>query len=178
MKIYTRTGDSGETSYFDGTRVRKDDARLDTYGDVDELNAWLGLVRASRIDEDLDESVRRIQQDLFALGAQLADPADKLSPRVTKAIISPDDVIRLESLIDGYESELPPLRKFILAGGTPAGAALHVARTVCRRAERRMVALEPAVAPVLLQYTNRLSDLLFVLARVVNHRGGVPEAEW
>ena len=178
VKIYTRTGDGGETSYFDGTRVRKDDARLDTYGDIDELNAWLGLVRASAIDADLDAALTRIQQDLFALGAQLADPGGKLSTRVLKAIVSDADVVRLESSIDGYERELAPLKKFILAGGTPGGAALHVARTVCRRAERRMVALEPAVDGVLLRYVNRLSDLLFVLARVVNHRGGVRETEW
>ena len=178
MKIYTRGGDTGETSYFDGTRVRKDDPRLDTYGDVDEMNAWLGLVRAAGIDVDLDATLARIQQDLFALGAQLADPGDKLASRVTKAIVSDQDVARLEVLIDGHETELTPLRKFILAGGSGAGAALHVARTVCRRAERRMVALEPAVDAVLLRYVNRLSDLLFVLARVVNHRAGVPETEW
>jgi cob(I)alamin adenosyltransferase len=178
VKIYTRTGDGGETSYFDGTRVRKDDPRLDTYGDIDELNAWLGLVRASAIDADLDAALTRIQQDLFALGAQLADPAGKLSARVLKAVVSDADVVRLESSIDGYERELAPLKRFILAGGTPAGAALHVARTVCRRAERRMVALEPAVDGVLLRYVNRLSDVLFVLARVVNHRGGVRETEW
>jgi len=178
VKIYTRTGDEGETSYFDGTRVRKDDPRLDTYGDVDELNAWLGLVRASGIDADLDGSLARIQQDLFAVGAQLADPSEKLAARVTKAIITDQDVARLEALIDGHDAELPALRRFILAGGTPPGAALHVARTVCRRAERRMVSLEPGVDPVLLRYVNRLSDLLFVLARVVNHRGGMPETEW
>jgi cob(I)alamin adenosyltransferase len=178
VKIYTRTGDAGETSYFDGTRVRKNDARLDTYGDVDELNAWLGLVRASRVDPALDLELDRIQRDLFALGAQLADPAGKLAPRVTKAVVADADVARLESLIDRVEEELPPIRRFILAGGVPSGAALHVARAVCRRAERRMVALTPSVQPVLLQYINRLSDLLFVLARVVNHRGGVPESEW
>jgi cob(I)alamin adenosyltransferase len=178
VKIYTRTGDGGETSYFDGTRVRKDDPRLETYGDIDELNAWLGLVRASAIDADLDAALTQIQQDLFALGAQLADPGGKLSARILKAIVADADVARIESSIDGYERELAPLTKFILAGGTPAGAALHVARTVCRRAERRMVALEPAVDGVLLRYVNRLSDLLFVLARVVNHRGGMPETEW
>jgi cob(I)alamin adenosyltransferase len=178
VKIYTRTGDAGETSYFDGTRVRKDDARLDTYGDVDELNAWLGLVRASRVDPPFDRELDRIQRDLFALGAQLADPGGKIAPRVTKAVVADADVARLESLIDRVEEELPPLRRFILSGGVPAGAALHVARAVCRRAERRMVALTPAVQPVLLQYINRLSDLLFVLARVVNHRSGVPESEW
>jgi len=178
VKIYTRTGDAGETSLFDGTRVSKHDPRVETYGDVDELNAWLGLARASRVDPAIDQEIVQLQRDLFALGAQLADPADKLAPRVTKAIIADADVTRLEGAIDRLEGELPPLRRFILAGGTPAGAALHVARTVCRRAERRMVALDPPVDPVLLRYVNRLSDLLFVMARVVNHRGGIPETEW
>ena len=178
MKIYTRTGDTGETSLFSGDRARKDDPRVDAYGEVDELNAWLGLARASQLDPALDAELIQIQRDLFALGAQLADPADKLAPRVTKAIVGDDDIVRLEQSIDRLEEELSPLRRFILAGGTQAGAALHVARTVCRRAERRMVALDPPVQPVLLRYVNRLSDLLFVLARVVNHRGGVPETEW
>ena len=178
MKIYTRTGDAGETSLFDGTRVKKHDGRVDAYGDVDETNAWLGLARAPAIDADLDEEIVLLQRDLFALGAQLADPADRIADRVTKAALGDADVARLERLIDRLETELPPLRRFILAGGTPAGAALHVARTVCRRAERRIVALEPAVDPVLLRYVNRLSDLLFVLARAVNHRARVPETEW
>jgi cob(I)alamin adenosyltransferase len=178
VKIYTRTGDAGETSLFDGTRVSKHDPRVETYGDVDELNAWLGLARASHVDPAIEQDIVQLQRDLFALGAQLADPADKLAPRVTKAIIGDADVERLEAAIDRLEADLPPLRRFILAGGTPAGAALHVARTVCRRAERRMVALDPPVDPVLLRYVNRLSDLLFVMARVVNHRGGVPETEW
>ena len=178
MKIYTRTGDAGETSLFDGTRVKKHDGRVDAYGEVDETNAWIGLARASRLDADLDADLVRIQRDLFALGAQLADPADKIAARVTKATIGDADVARLEGVIDRLETGLPPLRRFILAGGTPSGAALHVARTVCRRAERRMVALQPPVDPVLLRYVNRLSDLLFVLARAVNHRAGVPETEW
>jgi len=178
VKIYTRTGDAGETSLFDGTRVRKDAPRVDAYGEVDELNAWLGLVRASGIDAALDAEIVQIQQDLFALGAQLADPADKIASRVTKAVIGDAQVERLEQLIDRLESGVPPLRRFILAGGTPAGAALHVARTVCRRAERRMVALDPPADPVLIRYINRLSDLLFVAARAVNHRAGMPETEW
>ncbi|PYQ94093.1 MAG: cob(I)yrinic acid a,c-diamide adenosyltransferase [Acidobacteria bacterium] len=178
MKIYTRTGDAGETSLFDGTRARKDDARVDAYGEVDELNAWLGFVRASSLDPTLDEELLALQRDLFALGAQLADPSDRLAPRVTKAVIDDAHIVRLEELIDRLEEELPPLRRFILAGGTSAGAALHVARTVCRRAERRIVALHPPIDPVLLRYVNRLSDLLFVLARVINHRAGVTETEW
>jgi len=178
VKIYTRTGDAGETSLFDGTRVSKADRRVDAYGDVDELNAWLGLARAAGLDADLDQPLVRIQQDLFALGAQLADPRDRIAERVRKAALGDRDVERLEQLIDRLESELPPLRRFILAGGVPAGAALHVARTVCRRAERRMVSLTPAPDAVLIKYVNRLSDLLFVLARAVNHRAGAPETEW
>ncbi len=178
MKIYTRTGDTGETSLYGGARTRKNDPRVDAYGEVDELNAWLGLARASALDLELAGEITIIQRDLFALGAQLADPADALAPRVTKAVIDEGHVQRLEALIDRLEAELPPLRRFILAGGTPGGAALHVARTVCRRAERRIVGLEPATDPVLVRYVNRLSDLLFVMARAANHRGGVTETEW
>ena len=178
MKIYTRTGDAGETSLFDGTRVRKNDARVAAYGDVDELHAWLGFARAAGLDADLDAELVHLQRDLFALGAQLADPSDKIAARVAKAAIADEDVARLEQLIDRLETELPPLRHFILAGGAPAGAALHVARTVCRRAERRIVGLEPAADAVLLRYVNRLSDLLFVIARVVNRRADVAETEW
>jgi cob(I)alamin adenosyltransferase len=178
VTLYTRTGDSGETSLFDGTRARKDDPRVDAYGEVDELNAWLGFVRATAHDAAVDGEIAAIQRDLFALGAQLADPSDKLAPRVTKAVIADAHVARLEHLIDSVDAETPPLRKFILAGGTPEGAALHIARTVCRRAERRIVALTPPVDPVLVRYVNRLSDLLFALARAVNHRAGVPDTEW
>ena len=177
MKIYTKTGDTGDTSLFGGLRVRKDDVRVDAYGEVDELNAWLGLARASG-SGGLDAELEQISRDLFALGAQLADPGEKLAPRVAKAAIVDADVERLEQLIDRLEAELPPLRRFILPGGGSAGAALHVARTVCRRAERRMVALDPPVDGVLLRYVNRLSDLLFVMARVVNQRAGAPETEW
>jgi cob(I)alamin adenosyltransferase len=178
MKIYTRTGDSGETSLFDGTRLRKNDARVDAYGEVDELHAWLGFARASLGDHEVDELLGRIQRDLFALGAELADPAGKIADRVTKAAIGDADVARLEALIDRFEAELPPLRRFILAGGSPGGAALHLARAVCRRAERRMVSLEPPIESPFLRYINRLSDLLFVAARLVNHRAGVAEIEW
>ena len=178
MKIYTRTGDAGETSLFGGRRVSKADSRVDAYVEVDELNAWIGLVRAAGLDHDLDEPLVRIQQDLFALGAQLADPGDTIADRIAKTSLGEDDIGRLEQLIDQLESELPPLRRFILAGGAPAGAALHVARTVCRRAERRMVSLSPPPDAVLIKYVNRLSDLLFVLARVVNRRQDAPEIEW
>ena len=178
MKLYTRTGDSGETALFDGTRVRKDDPRVEAYGDVDEVNAWLGLVRTAGLDPDFEADVVRIQRDLFALGAALADPADKIAARVTKAALEDEDVARLERMIDRVDAETPPLRRFILPGGTSAGAAIHLARTVCRRAERRIVALDPPVDGVLIRYVNRLSDLLFALARAVNHRAGAPETEW
>jgi cob(I)alamin adenosyltransferase len=178
VTLYTRTGDAGDTSLFDGTRVSKADPRVEAYGGIDELSAWLGLARAAGIDADLDAEVGRLQRDLFALGARLADPAEKIADRVTKASLGAADVTRLEGQIDRFETELPPLERFVLAGGSPAGAALHVARTVCRRAERAIVALRPPVEATLLQYVNRLSDLLFVLARVVSRRAGVPETEW
>ncbi len=179
VKIYTRTGDDGDTGLFDGTRVSKSDPRVAAYGDVDELNAWLGFVRASSDDHDVTTMLEQIQRDLFGLGARLADPAKRIAERVTKAAVNSGDVARLEAWIDRLESDLPPLRRFILAGGSPGGAALHVARTVCRRAERSMVALgSDAIEPELLVYINRLSDLLFVLARAVNRRTAAPELEW
>jgi cob(I)alamin adenosyltransferase len=179
VKIYTRTGDSGDTGLFDGTRVAKSDPRVSAYGDIDELNAGLGLARASGVDDQISSMLEQIQRDLFALGARLADPAKKIAGRVTKAAVTPDDIARLEGWIDQLESELPPLRRFILAGGSPGGAALHVARTVCRRAERAMVGLgADAFEPELLVYVNRLSDLLFVMARAVNQRAGASETEW
>lgn len=180
VKIYTKTGDSGETSLFDGTRVGKDDPRVAAYGDVDEVQASLGVAAAAGgIGEDVAAMLTTIQKDLFALGAQLADPRHKIAPRVTKAVVSDARIAQLETWIDTFETELPPLRHFILSGGTPAGAALHLARTVCRRAERGVIGLgEEASDPVIRVYLNRLSDLLFVMARVVNHRAGVPETEW
>lgn len=179
MKIYTKTGDAGETSLFDNTRVSKADARVDAYGDVDETNACLGAARAAGLDADLGGALEQIQKDLFALGARLADPSSRIAGRVTKAAIVDADVERLEQAIDRLEAELPPLRRFILPGGSPGGSLLHLARTVCRRAERRVIALGPnAVEPILIVYLNRLSDLLFVMARAANHRARMPETEW
>jgi cob(I)alamin adenosyltransferase len=183
VKIYTKTGDGGETGLFDGTRVPKSDARVATYGDVDELNAWIGLARSMLAGEDeLAEMLIKIQRDLFAVGARLADPSHRIAERVDKATITAGDVAKLEQWIDMLELLLPPLRRFILAGGSQGGAALHVARTICRRAERAMVALRGAdavaVEPQLIVYVNRLSDLLFVMARVANLRADTPEIEW
>ena len=178
MKIYTKTGDTGETSLYGGTRVGKADPRVHAYGEVDELNAHLGLARATGTDADIDAVLVQLQRDLFALGAQLADPGDKIAARVAKVTLGDEEVLRLEQTIDRFEAELEPLRKFILAGGCVSGAALHVARAVCRRAERHMVALTPPVDAVLVRYINRLSDLLFVLARAANHRAQKPETTW
>jgi cob(I)alamin adenosyltransferase len=179
VKIYTKTGDDGETSLFDQTRVSKAAPRVDAYGDVDELNACLGAARAAGMAGDLTDALALIQQELFALGARLADPSARIAGRVTKAAVTADHVGRLEQLIDRLESELPPLRRFILPGGSTGGALLHLARTVCRRAERKVVGLGgEAVEPIVVVYLNRLSDLLFVMARVANRRAGVPETEW
>jgi cob(I)alamin adenosyltransferase len=179
VKIYTRTGDSGETALLGGQRVSKADARVAAYGDVDELNAWLGLVRAGAVGSELMSMVERIQRDLFAIGSRLADPGGKVANRVDKTAVTAEDVVRLEGWIDQLETHVPALRRFILAGGSQAGASLHVARTVCRRAERTVVGLgSAAVESEILVYLNRLSDLLFVMARVANRRDGVPELEW
>jgi cob(I)alamin adenosyltransferase len=179
VKIYTKTGDSGETSLFDGTRVPKTDRRVAAYGEVDELQACLGMARAATLPADLDEMCVSLQRDLFALGARLADPAHKIAKRVQKIVIDERSVARLENWIDQLDAEIPPLRHFILSDGCPAGAALHVARTVCRRAERAILALPAdAVEPVVIVYINRLSDLLFSMARAANQRAGVTETPW
>ena len=179
MKIYTKTGDAGETSLFDNTRVSKSDVRVDAYGEVDELNACLGAARAALDDVDLEQVLVLIQRELFAVGARLADPSSRIAGRVKRAAVSEDAVPRLEATIDRLEQELPPLRRFILPGGAAGGALLHLARTVCRRAERRVVALGPdAVEGVVVVYLNRLSDLLFVMARAANRRAGIIEIEW
>jgi cob(I)alamin adenosyltransferase len=179
VKIYTRAGDNGETSLFDGRRVSKSDLRVDAYGEIDELSAVIGVALASDLPPDVADMLQAIAGDLFALGARLADPDRKVAPRVDKVALGPEEVGRLERWIDRFEAELPPLRRFILPGGSRAGAALHLARTVCRRAERRIATLGPDdVDRDARAYVNRLSDFLFVAARAVNHRAGVPELEW
>ena len=191
QKIYTKTGDAGETSLFDNSRVSKADPRVDAYGDVDEVNACLGAALAAvglrhsqasagrGVNDDIAEVLETVQKDLFAVGARLADPSSRIAGRVTKAAVTAGQIELLEVTIDRLEAELPPLRRFILPGGTSAGALLHLARTVCRRAERRVVGLgADAVEASVVIYLNRLSDLLFVMARAVNHRAGVPETEW
>jgi cob(I)alamin adenosyltransferase len=178
MKIYTRTGDSGETGLYAGGRINKSHVRLHAYGTVDELNAVLGLVLAAGLDETLWEPVRRVQEELFVVGADLATPLNADVQGIVRA--TPELVGRLEDEIDGWQASLPALKHFILPGGNIAGAFLHQARTVCRRAERWLVALNESepVNPEALRYLNRLSDWLFVAARVVTLRAGYEETTW
>ncbi len=182
MKIYTRTGDEGKTGLFGGQRVSKDSPRVEAYGAVDEANAILGIVRALLGEDDpLQERLTQVQGDLFVVGADLATPlvegkaASSYVPRVQAA-----DGLRLETWIDEAEAELAPMKTFILPSGTPAATQLHFARTVCRRAERRVVTLAHSedISADIRVYLNRLSDLLFVWARLVNHRAGVAETPW
>jgi cob(I)alamin adenosyltransferase len=171
-KVYTRTGDKGETSLVGGTRVSKASPRVDSYGDVDELNSVIGVARARLDDPQIDEVLSFIQNDLFTLGADLASPSSVEVPRVTDEFIT-----ALEEASDRFLAELEPLKEFILPGGCEAGATLHLARTVARRAERRVVELSATeeINPSTVVYLNRLSDLLFILARVVNQRKGATE---
>ena len=171
-RVYTKTGDQGQTSLVGGARVSKASLRVDAYGDVDELNSVIGLARAQVNDKTVDEVLGLIQNDLFTLGADLASPSEIAVPRIGESFVK-----KLEELADRFLAELEPLKEFILPGGSEVGAVLHLARTVARRSERRAVALseiEELNAETIV-YLNRLSDLLFILARVVNHRAGVLE---
>lgn len=178
MKIYTRTGDSGETGLFAGGRISKGHARLHAYGTIDELNTILGLVIAAGVDDDVRVVVERVQAELFSVGSDLATPLDAKSNWVIRT--SEELILRLEQEIDTWQEELPPLKLFILPGGCMAGAFLHQARTVCRRAERWLVTLQEAepINADTLRYINRLSDWLFVVARLANLRVGQPETVW
>lgn len=183
MKIYTRTGDAGITGLYGGTRVLKDDRRIEAYGTVDELNAALGCVRSAGAVEGyesgIDEKIEQIQHELFSIGAELASPdPEKASTR----LVNEAHVGRLEKWIDHYEDQLEPLKQFILPGGTNTASMLHLARAVCRRAERRVITLYAQegvqISDVIVVYLNRLSDLLFVLSRGVNSQAGVPDVAW
>lgn len=179
MKIYTKTGDAGETGLFGGARVSKADERVEAYGDVDELNSTLGVVLAEGPLGDLfDDLFSTVQSRLFDVGAELANGTGK---DLGIPLVSEDDVVALEHAIDHAEESLEPLRTFVLPGGSKLASHLHVARCVCRRAERRVVALGrhgAVIRPEVLRYLNRLSDLLFVLARLANHRAGVNDVPW
>lgn len=182
MRIYTRTGDQGETGLFGGQRVAKNHPRVHAYGEVDELDAALGVCAAVCEDAELKSVLERLQGDLFVVGADLASPQEegervgrKIIPRVTEGMAA-----ALETLIDRYEEGVPPLRHFILPGGTLLAAQLHLARCVCRRAERAVIAASgrEAIDPDVVVYLNRLSDLLFTLARAANHQAGQTETPW
>jgi cob(I)alamin adenosyltransferase len=181
VKIYTRTGDEGETGLFGGGRVPKDHPRVAAYGDVDELNSAVGLARATAPVELFDPLLQGVQRDLFSIAAHLAtpDPA-KVAKALEKAELSDVRVTEFERAIDAADLELPPLRAFVLPAGTPKAAALHLARTVCRRAERSVVQLarETELPGLFVIYLNRLSDLLFTLARLANHRDGRADETW
>ena len=180
MKIYTKTGDDGETGLFGGGRVSKDDPRIEAYGTVDELNAALGVARAEQPPAEIDAVLAELQSDLFTVGAELAtrNPSGHNVPTIT-----PGHIARLESAIDRFEATLAPLKQFILPGGTRPAAALHHARTICRRAERRLVtamnaAEDHPISQPLLVYLNRVGDLLFVLARAANAAAGHADVPW
>jgi cob(I)alamin adenosyltransferase len=180
VKVYTRRGDGGETDLFGGARVDKDALRVEAYGAVDELNATLGPAAAASPHADVVELVQTIQSALFDLGAYLATPDAARREKSGVPLPGAGEIAELEARIDAFEQELEPLRRFVLPGGTPAAAAFHVARTVCRRAERRVVSLARAeeIDAVAVGYLNRLSDLLFVIARLENRRAGVPDVPW
>jgi len=174
MKIYTKTGDDGTTGLFGGGRVKKASLRVDAYGTVDELNATIGLARASRLDPESETILAEVQVDLFTLGAELACVPGK-EAKLNMKLIDDADAARLEGAIDRAESFCAPLKYFVLPGGSPQAAALHLARTVCRRAERAVLAIDDgAPRTQLVVYLNRLSDLLFILARAANAGGIEP----
>jgi cob(I)alamin adenosyltransferase len=178
MRIYTKTGDAGETRIFGGERVWKDSPRLEAYGTVDELCSTIGLARSWTSDQQIRDILKQIQIDLFDLCADLSTPQDH--PQKSEREMPHGRVEDLEQLIDTFQSELPPWTHFILPGGTACASALHLARTICRKAERRIVSFSKMeeINPEVLRYINRLSDLLFVMARVVNHRMGEAELNW
>jgi cob(I)alamin adenosyltransferase len=181
MKIYTKTGDSGDTGLFGGGRVPKNHPRVEAYGDVDELNAAVGMARAAGPMPRIDEVLVPIQRDLFAIGALLATPnREKMHEHLEKARVDEERIAELERAIDACDAELEPLRAFVLPGGSPKAATLHLARTICRRAERRVVELQSDtdIPPLTVIYLNRLSDLLFTLARLANARAGSGEVTW
>ena len=182
MKIYTKTGDDGTTGLLGGSRVRKSEARIDCYGTVDELNAyvgWCAAVASDRDPRDLLDALRAVQADLFVIGAHLA-VADGAAPPSSLPTLDESIIARLEMQIDAAVAQLPALRTFVLPGGSELASRLHIARTVCRRAERLLVqfAQDRPVSPTILTYLNRLSDWLFVQARFANHRAGVQDIPW
>ena len=184
MKIYTKTGDRGETALYGGTRVSKASARVESYGTIDELNSFIGFAKTEINNEKVLDQLRKIQFDLFTLGSESATPTDKLTLANGKSrltlMISETEIEELEQWMDEFETELEPLQYFILPGGGKSATSLHICRTVCRRAERSLVFLKETeeVRPELIKYLNRLSDYLFVLARYVSKINGETEEYW
>jgi len=178
MKIYTKHGDQGETSLLGGQRVPKNHIRIQAYGTIDELNAYLGLVRSKLFDEQIKDFLLKCQKDLFVIGSQLAAPEGRIAEHID--CIAADDVVMLEQAIDGMDKELPPLNNFIVPGGDTVAAEVHVARSICRRAERLIVELSLAedVHVNIIKYINRFSDYLFTLARMLNKQKGISEVKW
>lgn len=179
MKIYTKTGDRGETGLYGGSRIWKDSPRVETCGEIDEVNSAIGLALNAIQNVEITALLKNIQEDLFSIGAELATPPERPIEH-GKTKIESEHVKALEEAIDRYDKELTPLQRFILPGGTEGAARLHLARSICRRAERRVVALlrDEEVNPDILKYLNRLSDLLFVLARILNQKAGHIEETW
>ena len=184
MKIYTKTGDKGETALYGGTRVSKASARVESYGNIDELNSFIGIAKSHIEDKEVLEQLKKIQFDLFTVGSEAATPVDKLMLANGRSrlplIIAEKEIEELENWMDAYEEKLDPLQFFILPGGGKAATFLHAARTICRRAERSLVFLNQneEVRPELIKYLNRLSDYLFVLARYVSKINGEAEEYW
>jgi cob(I)alamin adenosyltransferase len=179
MKIYTKVGDDGTTGLFGGPRVPKDHLRVQAYGDVDELNSTIGVARSECQDAELGAILSRLQNQLFDLGGELATPDQAHAPKAVP-LVTEEDITRMEREMDAFDQELEPLKAFVLPAGAKLAAHLHVSRTVCRRAERAAVTLarHESVPPDSVKFLNRLSDLLFVMARVANKRAGVAEVKW
>jgi cob(I)alamin adenosyltransferase len=179
MKIYTKTGDAGETGLFAGARVRKDDVRIEAYGTVDELNAAIGLARSEPLPPEIDQTLERVQSELFSVGAELATPEPA---KHGTALVGEAQIQKLEAAIDHLEAGLPPLKQFILPAGSRGGALLHLARGICRRAERRVITLadspEATISAAIIGYLNRLGDYLFVAARFANQEAKAIEMKW
>lgn len=179
MKIYTKTGDNGQTGLFGGPRVSKDHPRIEAYGTIDELNAALGWARAEQLPPPIEACLAAVQNELFAIGSELATPKPAEKGMI---LLNDQHVAQLEQAIDALEANLPPLTQFILPAGSRAAAALHMARAICRRSERRVISLaslpEVDVSPRIIHYLNRLGDYLFVAARAANHSAGIPDVPW
>ena len=180
FKIYTKTGDDGTSGLIGGTRVKKSDQRLEAYGTVDELNSWIGLIKTILIEKEVDNTLELIQNKLFVIGSKLATDYEKITNKQAPLPCNGDDIEHLESEIDRMQNELAPLTNFILPGGDQFAAYAHLARTVCRRAERRISMLDTKIKDLnsIVVFINRLSDYLFVLARYINFKKGIEETKW